>query len=186
MPRVPLVLLVALTAIRAIVAVETSSAAAPASPATPADPAKPRAISATVAAQLNAAAPKYTPPAASATPAEPLPDLRETDRPRNTIPRLPPQFVHQRKPVILQEREIRTPKATLALALKRFPGLRFNPLFFLGSNDGIALAMLHEEERLENRRDMNEMLGLLRYSNPEKFKAMKDKVDGTFYRPSGP
>ena len=150
--------------------------------ATPAS-AKPRPISATAAAQLTAAAPKYTPaPAKPVETAEPAPDLRETDKPRNTIVRLPRFLVAEDKPPVLNERNIATPKARLELALKRHPGLRLGS-FWIFRNDGIALAMLEEEERLERMKEMNDMLTLLPAAEQ---KQMKPVVDQTFLRHTEP
>src|SRR6266545_2937329 len=87
---------------------------------------KPRAISPTTAAHLAAAAPKFQPaPAKPAESTEPPPDLREIDKPRNAIIRLPRYLVEEDKPTVLKERTVMTPQARLDLALKKHPGLRF-------------------------------------------------------------
>src|SRR5262249_41277505 len=74
-------------------------------PAVPTPQPRPRLMSAEVAAELAAKVPKFE-PAPSMKPAEPSPDLRETDKPKNTIIRLPQYLVQERKLPPLKEREM--------------------------------------------------------------------------------
>lgn len=142
---------------------------------------QPRAVSAETAAKLAAVAPKFVPPK----PAEekPAADPREADKPKNTIIRLPSYIVREPKVREFKERELLTPRGSLDLALKRHPGLRFNPLFFLGSNSGVALAMLEEEHRLERLAEMADLLSLMRYSDTPMDPDTKRKVQQSFIRP---
>lgn len=140
---------------------------------------KSRAISPAIAAQLASVAPKYEPAAETkstevAKPAETT-DLREIDKPRNTIHRLPPYLVEEKAPPVMKERELSTPKARLETALKRHPGLRFGS-FWIFSNDGVALAMQAEEERLDRMREMNDLVSLLPASQYKDGKAMVDRA----------
>ena len=145
-------------------------------------PARPRAISPAIAAQLSAAVPKFDATAAAAKPAaERAPDLRETDKPRNTIIRLPNYVVQEEKPPVFKERELYTPRARLELALKRHPGLRFGNIWIF-RNDGVALAMLAEEERLERKREFEDLVGLMRYSDPATHATAKREVEQGFMR----
>ncbi|MDO8544785.1 MAG: hypothetical protein Q7S40_30445 [Opitutaceae bacterium] len=136
-----------------------------------------RAVSPEVTAQLTAASPKFD-PAASAKPTELGPDLREIDRPRNTIIRLPDYVVQEEKPVVLKERQVETPRSRLELALKKNPGLRLGS-FWIFRNDGIALAMHEEEERLVRMKETNELLTLLPAAEQ---KQLKPLVDQSFMR----
>jgi hypothetical protein len=143
-----------------------------------------RAISPAIAAQLAAAVPKFEPPPPTpvATPLlDAAVDLRETDRPRNTIVRLPSYLVREEKPVILSDREIRTPRARLQLALKKHPGLRLGS-FWIFRNDGIALAMLAEEERLEQKQQFEELVQLMHFSDPGMKATAKQGVEHAFMR----
>lgn len=138
-------------------------------------PAPARVISpAAAAARLAAVAPKYD-PAAPVRPAEPAPDLRETDKPRNTIIRLPRYVVEEEKPLVLPKRQLPTPRARLEIALKKFPGLRLGS-FWIFRNDGVALAMLAEEERLERMKEMNELVTLLPAAEQKRVKPMVDQA----------
>ena len=139
----------------------------------------PRAISPETAAKLAATVPKYDPTPA-AKPPESAPDLRETDKPRNTIVRLPPHIVQEKKAPVLVERDLRTPKAGLELALRRHPGLHFGNFF--GLNGGLALAMLAEEERLERKREFEDMADLMRFENPATHAKLKREVEQAFMR----
>ena len=141
-----------------------------------------RTVSAGTAAKLAAIAPKFTPtPLAEE---KPPVDLREIDRPKNSIIRLPAYLVQEPKMRAFKEREMLTLKGSLSLALKRHPGLRFNPLFFLGSNHGIALAMLEEERRLERLGEMADLLSLMRYSGTPMSDDTKRLVQQSFMQPS--
>jgi hypothetical protein len=173
----------------AILATPTAPATAPNTAAEPKQPNRARAISPATAAQLTAALPKFEqPPAASAatpaanpTPPDSAVDLREVDRPRNTIIRLPSYLVQEEKPVILTERDVRTPRARLHLALQKHPGLRLGS-FWIFRNDGIALAMLAEEERLEQKQYFEDLVQLTQFSDPGTKATAKQGVEHAFMR----
>ena len=152
--------------------VAAAEAKAPASP-----PARPRPMSPVLASQISSLAPKYEPVAATRT-IEPGTDLREIDKPRNTIIRLPNFEVQEDKAPVVKPPETLTPQQRLDLALKRHPGLRLGT-FWIFRNDGIALTMLAEEERLERMKDMNDLLTLLPASQQ---KQMRPAVDDAFAR----
>ena len=152
-------------------------------PSMPPTSARPRAVSPAAAAQLASVTPKYE-SIVPVKPAEPLPDLRETDKPKNTIIRLPPYLVPESKPPpVLKERELLTPKARLELALKKYPGLRLGS-FWIFNNDGIALAMLAEQERLDKKHEFEELADLMRFSDPAMADKAKREVDRAFLRPA--
>lgn len=136
-------------------------------------PDRSRAMSPETAAHLAERLPKFTPPP-SAPPSKPptdssspifvdsskaaasSPDLREIDKPRNTIIRLPNYVVQEEKPSAFKERNLLTPKGKLALAYKRYPGLKFGSLPFL-SNDGVALGMLEDDFDRERAAEMRDL-----------------------------
>ena len=131
-------------------AAEPAKAAPAAEPdATPAPSKRPRVMSDEVAATLATGMPKYNPPK----PVEPkaeedLPDLRETDKPKNTIIRLPKYVVKEPRPPVFRERDLHTKSEMADIALKRYAGLRAGNPF--GLNQPIALLMYQEQERLDN------------------------------------
>ena len=131
-------------------------------------PRSPRAISPAVAAQLAAAAPKYTPPPPKPEPTEePEIDARDVDKPRNNIIRLPKYIVQEPKPPVLNERAIHTKEGLTDLAMRRYISdidralNRFAlPLVGGWSTKGgsalerRAMAMYAEQERLDNMNNM--------------------------------
>lgn len=116
-----------------------------------------RVVSEGVAAALAAGMPKYDPPKPAApVNEEDLPDLREVDKPRNQIIRLPDYVVREKRPPVFRERDINTTKGLAALAKKRYFSEtaqalnRFRiPLFGLGQ-EAYASMMLADQERLDN------------------------------------
>jgi hypothetical protein len=159
---------------------------APASAPAEGKPARPRATSPDMAAKISAAIPKFSPPkAADAPKSTEQPDLRETDKPRNGIIRLPEYLVQERKAPAFKERELLSPAAKLTLAYKRYPGLHFGSLPFL-SNNGIARLMLEEDFRLERKAEMEELAGLYQYSDPKTAAMVKSETDQVFMRHEGP
>lgn len=199
MTRVPLVSVVlafAASGVRFACAEEAANATQPPAPsatpvlvtrapptppaATKSSPARPRAISPALAAQLSALGPKFDPAVAVAAskPIEPGTDLREIDKPRNTIIRLPNFEVQEEKIIALQPRELLTPPERLRLAFKKYPGLHVGSLPFF-SNAGVALMMQAEDERVERMKEMEDLLSLLPVAQKKQVKPM---VDDAFAR----
>jgi len=139
---------------------------------------KSRATSPAVAAQLTAAAPKFT---GIDQPATPAPEIHEPDRPRNTIPRLPP-LVYRRTTPTPQPNQLMTAGAQAEQIYRRFPGLRFGELGIF-RNTGIGSLMLWEEHRLERMKEANDLLGLLPDAQARE---MKDQVNESFIRKTDP
>lgn len=155
---------------------QTAPAAAPGTspvlnPAPAAEPAqapaprkRTRAISPELAAQLAASVPKYQPPPPKPPPKpeEEQVDMREIDKPKNTIIRLPKYVVQEPKSPVFSERAISTQKGLAAIAMRRYISEadralnRYTlPLFGI-SAEARALAMYAEDERLQNMTDLND------------------------------
>ncbi|QYM80051.1 hypothetical protein K0B96_05375 [Horticoccus luteus] len=130
-------------------------AAPPAEPVTSGQPApkRQRAISGDVAAALAASMPKYNPPP-KPKPEEENVDLRDEDKPRNGIIRLPKYVVQQKKPEVFRERDLHTQSELMDIAMQRYAGLSYVPLS--GMNRGVALLMYQEDERKKNISDLKE------------------------------
>ena len=92
-------------------------------------------------------------------------------------------MVQEQKAPSMKERELLTPEGKLELAYQRNPGLRIGSLPFF-SNNGVALAMLEEERRLERISEATDMAGLYRYSDPRTGAAVKALVIPLFMRSS--
>jgi hypothetical protein len=130
-------------------------AKAASSPDTPAAPKHERVMSNAVAATLADGMPKYNPPpkAPEPKPEEEQADLRETDKPRNRIIRLPKYVVKEPKPPVFSDRQLQGKSGMTELGLKANPGLHVGN--FGGLNRPTALLMYEEQERLKNMADLN-------------------------------
>ncbi len=150
-----------------------------------------RAISPEVAAQLAASRPKFTPVAPPPPPTkseEELPDMREIDKPKNTIVRLPKYVVQEQRPPVFTEREIHTKQGLANLAMRRYLTEtdralnRFTlPLFGI-SNADRALAMYAEDERLKNMGDVADQTNMVMKSDAAAGKKVQDVSRQTFMR----
>lgn len=163
-------------------------------------PDKPRAtreISPEVAAQLAASRPKFTPiaPPPPPKPEEEMPDLRETDKPKNTIVRLPKYVVQEQRPAIFRERDIYTKEGLAKLAMRRYftetdRALNrytlpiFHPISLLGgsSNEDRALAMYAEDERLKDMADAADKTNMVMRSDASEGKKVQNVSRDTFMR----
>jgi hypothetical protein len=169
----------------------------PTATTTPAKPRVQRAISPEVAAQLAASRPKFTPvaPPPPPKPEEELPDMREIDKPKNTIVRLPKYVVQEQRPPVFTEREMNTQKGLAAIAMRRYFSEtdramnRFRlPLFSpmrsdgLNSNEVRALAMYDDDERLKNMSDAADRTNMVMKSDASAGKKMQDVSRQTFMR----
>lgn len=155
-----------------------------------------RAISSEVAAQLAASRPKFSPvaPPPPPKPEEELPDLRETDKPKNTIVRLPKFVVQERKPPVFTERDLNTPQGLKAIAMhryftetdramNRFMLPLFAPMSTKGdSNEVRAMTMYEEDERLKNMSDMADRTNMVMKSNAAEGSKLKAESQQTFMR----
>jgi hypothetical protein len=168
----------------------TPPAAAPATPLNPAPERTIHAISPGIAAQLAASRPKFTPiaPPPPPKPEEELPDLREIDKPKNTIVRLPKYVVQEPKSPIFRERDIHTKEGLANLAMRRYLTEadralnRFRlPLFGI-SNEDRAMAMYYEDERLKNMADVADNTNMVMKSDPTAGAKMKSAAQQTFMR----
>lgn len=157
-----------------------------------APPSRPRAISPEVAAQLSANTPKYAPPPPKPPPKpeEELPDMREIDKPRNTIIRLPQYVVQEQKPAVLDERAVHTSKGLADLAVRRYISdadralNRFTLPLFGRSYQERALQMYAEEERLRNMADLNDAAAMVSTRDKEAGAYVKREAERTYLRSS--
>lgn len=153
------------------------------------NPKRSRVVSEGVAAALAAGMPKYAPPK----PVEPkneeeLPDLREIDKPRNQIIRLPDYVVREKRPPVFRERDINTARGLAALAKKRYFSEtaqalnRFTiPLFGLGQ-DAYASMMLADQERLDNMASLKATAADLKTLSEGQGDTVSREVDRAYIR----
>jgi hypothetical protein len=111
-----------------------------------------RAVSAKVAADIGSNMPKYAPPTpAPVVPAD-APDTRDTDKPKNQIPRLPKYVVRESRPPVFRNRDLYTSEGLVNLSFKSHPGLHFGNI--LGLNSAAALEMYQDQQRLDAMGDL--------------------------------
>lgn len=149
-----------------------------------------RAVSKNVAAALAATMPKYDPPKEEPDREEPaeMQDMREVDKPRNKIIRLPEYVVRQDKPPVFRERDIYTNKGLAELAKKRYlseTSLGLNqftiPLFGVGA-EAYSLMLYKQDERLENISDLNETADDVSRLDPENAEEIRKATRETYDR----
>jgi hypothetical protein len=171
------------------------SAAAPAPKTAPAQretPRRGRAISPEVAAQLAASAPKYTPapPKPEPKPEDQMVDMRDVDKPRNGIIRLPKYIVQEPQPPMLTERAVNTKKGLGDIAMRRYISEtdralnRFTLPLFGSSLQNRALAMYAEDERLKNMAELNENARAAAKSDPAQGTYILRETQKTYMRTS--
>lgn len=150
----------------------------------------PRAISSDVAAQLAASRPKFSPvaPPPPPKPESELADLRDVDKPKNTIVRLPKFVVQEQRPPIFRERDIYTKQGLESLAMRRYLSEtdrvlnRFTlPLFGISSAQR-AMAMYEEDERLKNMSDVADHTNMVMKSDAAAGAKLKADAQQTFMR----
>lgn len=186
------------------------SPAVTAAPAAPATPKRTRAISGDVAALLASTLPKYAPPPLA--PPQPTAadlakkladeeadaaDLRDTDKPKNAIVRLPKYVVQEQRPAVLTERDINTKKGLREIAMRRYISdadralNRFSLPLFAGWSPGSgngssteqrALSMYAEDERLRNMADLADNANMIMKSDRAAGASAKDAVQKTYMR----
>ena len=140
-----------------------------------------RAISSDVAASLAAAMPKYNPPkpAPPPKPVEEQPDMREIDKPKNGIIRLPDYVVREAKPPVFRERDINTQAGMAAIAMKKYGTEasralnRFTIPLFGQTQEERALAQYAEDERLKTIGELNDAAGMV---------SARDKAAGAYIK----
>ncbi len=167
----------------------------PAAESPVAAPASPRAVSPAMADTLKAALPKsaFVKPAEK-TSAEPAPDLRDIDKPRNEIVRLPKYVVREPRPPVFTDRELLGDRAFGEKLARRYYSewyLAFNKLarwtplaLFLPSPGGSALARFYEEERLRKMGEFADLTNMVMRSDPIAGARVKDLTQEMFMRKS--
>lgn len=150
-------------------------------------PKRERAISDNVAAQLAARMPKYNPPPKPKPEDEDI-DLREVDKPRNNIIRLPKIVVQEQRPPVFRERDIYTRQGLAELAMRRYltPTHRMLNTFYIpfltASPEEYALTRFAEEERLSNMSDLSDTADTIGRTNPREGAYIRRLSNETYMR----
>jgi hypothetical protein len=113
-----------------------------------------RSVSPDVAQALSLGMPKYNPPTPTPVAANQPQDMREVDKPKNEIKRLPSYVVHDSRPPVFRDRDLYTQDGLVSLSYKLHPGLGLGNI--AGLNDAPAYEIFLEDERLANIADLND------------------------------
>ena len=81
-------------------------------------------------------------------------DLRDIDKPKNEIKRLPKYVVHEKLPPVFRNRDLYTASGLVDLSFQAHPGLNFGNV--LGLNTAVAAQMYQDDERLRNMSDLSD------------------------------
>jgi hypothetical protein len=111
-----------------------------------------RSVSPGIAAALSAGMPKFSPPTPTPTPVAEPQDLRDIDKPKNEIHRLPKYIVRETRPPIFRDRDLFTQTGLIDLYFKNHPGLVIGNI--LGLNSAAALQMYQDDQRKESMDDL--------------------------------
>jgi hypothetical protein len=156
----------------------------------PPKPKKDRPISTGVASALAASMPKYSPPP-KPNPADEDVDLRDVDKPKNGIIRLPKYTVQEKKPPVFRERDIFNKGGLANLARGRYLSAtdrilnRVTLPLFGTSPEARAMAMYAEDERLNNMADLKDTAKDISRINAADGAYIKRVTDQTYMRDSG-
>ena len=113
-----------------------------------------RSVSAGVAAALSDGAPRYSPPTPAPSPTPEPADIKDVDKPKNGIVRLPSYVVRESRPPIFRDRDLYTQKGIIDLYFKNHPGLVIGNI--LGLNSAAARDMYLDDQREENMDDLKD------------------------------
>ncbi len=136
--------------------------------------------SAEIAAAIRVKLPKYQPK-----PDEDEVTMKESAEAaveRDGVLNLPTVLVQAKRQPPMTEYEMLTPKGRLELALRRRPGLRIGNLF--GMNNGVALALLHEDIEREKRERLTEQVERLSLDDGPETRALKALLKDAVARPN--
>lgn len=155
----------------------------------PARPRRSREVSSDVARSISAGMPKFRPPTPTpAVPDEEKPDLRDVDKPRNGIIRLPTYVLRADRSPVLSERDVSTGSGLAALAIKRYlsdldRGLNsFTIPLFGTSLENRALTAYGERERLQHMADLRDDAATAGLNDAKESAYIRRESQDTFMR----
>jgi hypothetical protein len=116
-----------------------------------------RPSSSAMAANISVGMPAYSPEPSAPKIGFSAADLRDSDKPKNQIPRLPLEVmqkyvVREPRPLSLRRRDLYTTAGLIDLSFKEHPGLRIGNIFNL--NAKAAYNKIMDEERFADRQDL--------------------------------
>jgi hypothetical protein len=159
---------------------------ADATDAPPAAGSAPHSDSAAISAAISSGVAAYNPGAASPKLSMVPRDLRESDKPRNQIPRLPTEIMSRyvvrgsRLPVF-RNVDLYTTAGLIDLAFKQHPGLRIGNFFNLNSKLAYAAAL--NDQKMSDRQDMvDTALAMAAGGDPSEAQVVQDSIIDDSFR----
>jgi hypothetical protein len=151
-------------------------------------PKKERAISKSLSSALSAGI-KYEPPPPPKPAAEEV-DLREIDKPRNDIIRLPKYVVEAQRPPIFNDRNLYSKEMLRRLAYQRYASSfssnflnKYRLPIIGGGLESYVMMMYEADERKANMAEMDDKVSMYRVSGDDaSADALKDDSQRTFMR----
>jgi hypothetical protein len=147
-----------------------------------------RTVSSKVAAALSMGMPKFSPPTPTPTPAAEPEDLRDVDKPRNEIHRLPKYVVREARPPIFRERDLYSKTALIDLYFKNHPGLIFGNILGLNAvakPGSMTYQMMADDERQENMDDLRDTAHAISQGDSAGASYILQQSDSTYMRGGG-
>jgi hypothetical protein len=123
----------------------------------PSTAAAPHADSTAIDAAISSGIPAYNPGASSPKLNMVTQEPRDTDKPKNQIPRLPMEMmskyvVHGARLPVFRNRDLYTKAGLIDLSFKAHPGLRIGNFF--GLNSGLAYEAALNDQKMSDRQDL--------------------------------
>jgi hypothetical protein len=144
-----------------------------------------RAVSPAIAANLSLGMPAYVADLSAPKAGNPAADLRDLDKPKNQIPRLPIQMmqryvVRESRVPVFRPRDLYTTAGLIDLSFKEHPGLRFGNFFNL--NAKVAYETVIEEQLAADRRELADIAIAMAIGGDSEEAALMQKAinDSTF------
>ncbi len=147
-----------------------------------------RTVSSKVAAALSMGMPKFSPPTPTPTPAAEPEDLRDIDKPKNEIHRLPKYVVREARPPIFRDRDLFTMDGMLDLTMKRHAGLIVGNFLGLNSNPkpgSPAYQMMVDDQRKENMDDLTDTAHAISQGDSAGASYILQQTQSTYMRGGG-
>jgi hypothetical protein len=116
-----------------------------------------RSVSPGIAAALSEGMPRYSPPTPTPTPTAEDADVKDIDKPKNGIIRLPKYLVREARPPIFRNRDLYTKDGILDLTMKAHAGLQIGNIFGLNSSPkpgSPAYQMMVDDQRKDSMDDL--------------------------------
>jgi hypothetical protein len=147
----------------------------------PAAGAAPHAESTAINAAISSGLPAYDPVFAAPRLDTTIPDLRDIDRPRNRIPRLPLELmsryvVREARLPVFRTVDLFTKEGLVDLSLKAHPGLRIGNIFNLNSAAAYEAAL--NDQKMSERQDLTDTaLAMAAGGDISEAEALQDSIN---------